>query len=75
MDMQSYIESQRVFCLLLFRGVQCATLLFKFCVGVGWFSLPAAFQYSGVLVSTRVEPNFKKKSKHIDKFDIVDDEV
>jgi hypothetical protein len=26
-------------------------MIFKFCVGAGWFSLPAAFQYSGVLVS------------------------
>jgi hypothetical protein len=26
-------------------------MIFKFCVGAGWFSLPAAFQYSGVLIS------------------------
>ena len=25
-------------------------MIFKFCVGVGWFSLPSALQYSGVLV-------------------------
>ncbi|XP_028406640.1 proton-coupled amino acid transporter 1-like [Dendronephthya gigantea] len=34
----------------LLSGYQCAVLIFKFCVGAGWFSLPAAFQFSGVLV-------------------------
>ena len=34
----------------LLSGPQCATVIFKFCVGVGWFSLPSALQYSGVLV-------------------------
>ena len=34
----------------LLSGPQCATVIFKFCVGAGWFSLPSAFQYSGVLV-------------------------
>ncbi|XP_028406627.1 proton-coupled amino acid transporter 1-like isoform X2 [Dendronephthya gigantea] len=34
----------------LLTGYQSALMIFKFCVGAGWFSLPAAFQYSGVLV-------------------------
>ncbi|CAB4027931.1 Hypothetical predicted protein, partial [Paramuricea clavata] len=34
----------------LLSGPQSAMMIFKFCVGAGWFSLPAAFRYSGVLV-------------------------
>ena len=37
--------------LFILRGFQSGMMIFKFCVGAGWFSLSAAFRYSGFLVS------------------------